>query len=356
MRKRNLRYITFAAALTALPTLACTSMIIGAKASANGRPMLWKHRDTGAEQNFVERVARPGALSYVALFNGGDSLLTEAWMGINESGFAIMNTASYNLAPDTAKVKDREGVLMTRALQICHSVDDFKCLLDTLPKPMGVQANFGVIDAYGNGAYFETNDNSYTAYYLSDTDNDVLMRTNFSVSGNDSTGMGYIRYDNACHIFADKLAQGGFTPEDFTEGASRSFYHSKLEKDVLADSTMHWAVDQDFIPRRISSASIVIEGLKPGENSHNATMWTTIGYPPCSHVQMVKVDSVPAGLRPTLPGYLSPDCKEVIARKRKAFSLKRGNGQHYVNLDYIRSIEAEQRALSKKEYEKGKKQ
>jgi hypothetical protein len=313
-------------------------MIVGAKASANGRPLMWKHRDTGAEDNFVERVAHPGELAYVALFNGGDSLLREAWMGMNEAGFAIMNTASYNLAPDTATVKDREGLVMSRALQVCRSVDDFKNLLDTLPKPLGVQANFGVIDAQGNGAYFETDDYSYTPFYLSDTDtdNDVLMRTNFSVSGNDSTGMGYIRYDNACHILADRINGGGFVPTDFTERASCSFYHSLLGKDMLADTTVHWAVDQDFIPRRISTASIVIEGMKPADNCTDMTMWTVIGYPPLSHAQKVTIDSVPDGLRPLQPGYRSADCNAVNARKRKAFSLKRGNGQHYVNLDYIR--------------------
>jgi hypothetical protein len=332
------------------PVFACTSMIIGSKASANGRPMLWKHRDTGAEDNFVERVAHDGTLTYVALFNGGDSLLSEAWMGVNEAGFAIMNTASYNLAPDTAKIKDREGLVMSRALQVCHSIDDFKNLLDTLPKPLGVQANFGVIDALGNGAYFETNDYTYTPFYLSDTDNDVLVRTNYSVSGNDSTGMGYIRYDNACHILADRISDGGFIPQDFTERASRSFYHSLLNKDMLADSTAHWAVDQDFIPRRISSASIVIEGVKLSENTSDATMWTTIGYPPLSHVQKVTINNVPDGLRPLQPGYKSADCNEVISRKRKAFSINRGNGQHYVNLDYIRSQEPQQRLLSIKAY------
>jgi hypothetical protein len=314
-------------------------MIIGAKASANGRPLMWKHRDTGNEDNFVERVARPGKLAYVALFNGGDSLLREAWMGMNEAGFAIMNTASYNLAPDTAKVKDREGLVMTHALQVCRSVDDFKNMLDTLPKPLGVQANFGVIDADGNGAYFETSDYSYTPFYLSDTDNDVLMRTNFSVSGNDSTGMGYIRYDNACHILADRIADGGFTPADLYERASCSFYHSVLGKDMLADTTVHWTVDQDFIPRRISSASIVIEGMKPRENRTDATMWTVIGYPPLSHVQKVTIDSVPDGLRPLQPGYRSADCNAVNERKRHAFSITRGNGPHYVNLDYIRAVQ-----------------
>ncbi len=335
-----------------VPAFACTSMIIGAKASANGHPLLWKHRDTGAEDNFVERVQarHPGEFSYVALFNGGDSLLAEAWMGVNEAGFAIMNTASYNLAPDTAKIKDREGIVMSKALKVCHTVDDFKNLLDTLPKPLGVQANFGVIDAQGNGAYFETNDYCYTPYYLCDTDNDVLIRTNFSVSGNDSTGMGYIRYDNACHILANEIENGGFTPEIFTERVSRSFYHSLLKRDVLADTTQHWVVDQDFIPRRISSASIVIEGVKPTESPNGATMWTVIGYPPLSHVQAVTVNHVPDGLRPLQPGFRSADCNEVIKRKRKAFSIKRGNGQHYVNLDYIRSIAPEQKTLSQKAY------
>lgn len=83
----------------------------------------------------------------MALYNGGDSLLAEAWMGLNDAGFAIMNTASYNLAPDTASVKDREGIVMRLALERCRTLDDFETLLDTLPRPLGVQANFGVLDA-----------------------------------------------------------------------------------------------------------------------------------------------------------------------------------------------------------------
>ena len=76
-------------------------------------------------------------------------------MGFNEAGFAIMNTASYNLnGNDGVKNMDREGELMRYALERCKSVDDFENLLKTLPKPLGVEANFGVIDAAGNGAYF----------------------------------------------------------------------------------------------------------------------------------------------------------------------------------------------------------
>lgn len=331
---------------------ACTSMIVSAKASASGRPLLWKHRDTDTEHNFVERVGarRAGEHAYVALFNGGDSLLREAWMGMNDAGFAIMNTASYNLAPDTARIKDREGEVMARALAVCRSVDDFRNLLDTLPKPLGVQANFGVIDSEGNGAYFETDDYNYTPFYLKDAPDGVLVRTNFSFTGNDTDGMGYIRFDSANRILADEIREGKLTPESFTEKASRSFYNSRLDKDFMLMDDWHFVVDQDFIPRHSSSASIVIEGRKPGNAENDAVMWTVIGYPPVSHVQAVTVEEIPEGLRPHGKEWRSPDCDAAIEREGKAFPVKRGSGQRYVSLDYLRGEMPVQRELSEKAY------
>lgn len=351
------------------PAEACTSMIIGAKASASGRPMLWKNRDTGNTHNFVERVAarHPGEYSYVGLYNSGDSLLLEAWMGMNEAGFAIMNTASYNLAPDTAKIKDREGLVMSRALQICRTVDDFARLLDTLPRPMGIQANFGVIDATGNGAYFEADDYTYRPYYLRDTDNDVLIRTNYSLSGNDTDGMGYIRCENARHILADRMEQGGFVPEDFTERASRSFYHSLLGRDFEAD-TAAWAVDQDFIPRLSTSASVVIEGVQPGhpvaginddgcdKTAQTPIMWTLMGYPPTGHVDAVFIDYVPDALRPTLPGWRSTASEESMHLREQAFPIRRGSGRHYIDMRFVRSEQQRQRILSRDAYTNGRRQ
>ena len=147
---------------------ACTSAIVAAKNTVNGRPLLWKHRDTGEENNKVERTpAQNGNFEFVALYNASDTALIDAWMGYNSTGFAIMNTASYNLKDDKVSYKDmdKEGVLMKRALQVCRSVDDFRVLLDTLKRPMLVEANFGVIDAAGNGAYFETNNYTYNTRF-----------------------------------------------------------------------------------------------------------------------------------------------------------------------------------------------
>ena len=164
---------------------ACTSAIVSGKLTANGRPLLWKNRDTNDLNNRVERiVGHDGLMEFVALFDARDLKDTAAWMGFNEAGFAIMNTASYNLnGNDGVKNMDREGELMRYALERCKTVDDFENLLNTLPKPLGVEANFGVIDAQGNGAYFETGNFKYVKFDLADAEYGILMRTNYSYSG-----------------------------------------------------------------------------------------------------------------------------------------------------------------------------
>ena len=329
----------------------CTSAIVSGKVTANGRPMLWKHRDTGTEDNFVQRVvaARPGELDYVALFNAGDSLLAEAWIGLNSAGFAVMNTASYNLVPDTAVYRDREGYVMTLALKQCRSLADFEMLLDTLSRPMGVQANFGAIDASGAGAYYETCDDGYVKYDLADDPDGVLVRTNYSCSGASDTGFGYIREANACHLLSPYVTSASVEPATFTEVLSRSFYHSMLKCDALAGDP-EWIIDQDFIPRNSSSASIVIEGLLPGESPESAVMWSAVGYPPCSYVLPVTVTDVPEELQPSPSTWRSKLCDDVVARKRKVFPVTRGSGSHYINVEALRHYNDSCRQVSLENY------
>lgn len=316
--------------------MACTSAVILGSATVSGRPLLWKHRDTGHELNFVERVsADADAMGYVALFNGGDSLLSEAWIGVNDAGFAIMNTASYNLAPDSAKIKDREGLVMTLALKQCKSVVDFEHMLAAMPKPLGVQANFGVIDAYGNGAFFETDDYSWVKYDARDTPDGVLIRTNFSYSGKYGTGLGWVRYINACCVMHPYIDNRSIDPSVLMDSLSCSFYHSVTNRDVLK-SDISQIADVDFIPRHITSASVVIEGVVDQDSVPDCVMWVKPGYPPCSSVHEVTLDSVPESLRPLSPGYNSPEWIRMSQIRNQMFHKK--SDMYYVDLDNVRKI------------------
>ena len=337
MNKKTLAALA-AALIVSFATDACTSAIVSGKLTANGRPLLWKNRDTNDLNNRVERIERhDGLMEFVALFDARDLQDTAAWMGFNEAGFAIMNTASYNLnGNDGVKEMDREGELMRYALERCKTVDDFENLLKTLPKPLGVEANFGVIDALGNGAYFETGNFKYVKFDLKDAPEGILMRTNYSYSGAKDKGMGYVREKNEKALLAPHIEAQDITPAVFTEELSRTFYNAQLGKDFTRSGD-NWIVDQDFIPRRISSASVVIEGILPGENPLLTTMWIALGYPPCAEVYAVWVGD--GGVAPELTGTTadnhSVQCDRVNQRKAEVFPVTRGNGKQYLNLSKL---------------------
>ena len=328
----------------------CTSAVVSGRVTPDGRPLLWKHRDASDLNNrIVHFEAEGGKLEFVGLVNGVDTMANEVWAGYNTSGFAIMNTASYNLKNDTSSLSDREGVVMKQALGECRTVEDFARLLDSLPRPIGVEANFGVIDALGGAAYFEVNSYEVFRYDVKDSPDGYLLRTNYSVSGRPNEGYGYIRYDNAARLFSRAASERSITPEWITGICSRSFYHTLLGRDFTTDT---WVVDQDFIPRRSTSASVVIEGVKSGESPVFTTMWTMLGYPPCSVVLPVWIGceyGVPTLLQGSEDSVRSPLCEWSNRLKNKVFSLERGSGPHYLHMALLYNPESNgyaQRLLS----------
>ncbi len=335
-------------ALSSVDSMACTSAIIGAELNPYGRPILWKHRDTSNIDNKVEYVAgNNGSYGYVALFNADDKALKEAWMGMNEKGFAIMNTASYNLKDDkvSAKKMDKEGILMTAALKACASVDEFEAFLTRYPRPMGVEANFGVIDALGNGAYFETNNHSFKRFDLKDAPEHILIRTNYSHSGRKDEGLGYIREDAANTLLAPYVEQKEITAELLTEEISRSFWHDLIKHD-FASGGDRWAVDQDLIPRFKSTATVAIEGCLPqndlaGVNAdfvkNQYVMWTGLGYPPCSEIRAVTCsdNGVPQEVRGSLTNGHAPLADKAKDMRNAAYPIKRGSGEKYIDINAL---------------------
>lgn len=298
---------------------------------------MWKNRDTNDQNNRIKRIsAHDGKFGFVALFDSRDRNDTAAWTGFNDKGFAIMNTAVYNLKNDSVVDMDKEGVVMKKALEVCATVDDFERLLKTLPKPLGVEANFGVIDAKGNGAYFETGNYSYTKYDLKDATDGILMRTNYAHSGRKDDGSGYIREQNEFDLLQTHIEKADFTPAVFTEELSRTFYNSLLGVDYT-HSGKEWIVDQDFIPRRISTATVVIEGVMSSESPALTMMWTGLGYVPCSEIYPVWNDE--NGVPDCLIGVGDNNVPSAVARatslKERVFPIKRGNGSHYIHLSEL---------------------
>lgn len=332
---------------------ACTSAIFTGKCTPDGRPLLWKHRDTGALENRIEHfpAGKERKYSFIGLVN---SLKNEndVWTGTNEVGFSIMNTASYNLQEKKAEVEDREGAVMYEALGSCKTLADFEKMLDKMKKPLGVEANFGVIDADGGAAYYEVNNYKWTKIDVNDpkvAPEGFLVYTNHSFTGRINKGSGYIRYANANSIVYQQWIRGGeFTPKWIFDNLSRSYYNSLLDLDLAKTPEAvpsGWFIDQDFIPRRSTSASIVVKGVKPGENPELTVMWTILGYPPCG-VAVPLFEKAGANQPAVMmKSGESKTCKmddECLERRSKVFSNKRSNAKNYFNfrlaMSYIEQL------------------
>ena len=210
---------TLLMAFTLTESYACTSAIITGKLTKDGKPLLWKHRDTGELNNRIEYFKGP-KYTFLALVNSPDSGGI-AWTGTNNVGFSIMNTASYNLrdANDGVddKEMDREGELMFKALGECRTIEDFEKFLKKYKKPFGVEGNFGVIDAEGGAAYFEVNNTRWEKIDVNDpkiAPQGYLVYTNHSYTGRLNEGMGYIRYTAADTRIKNLIAQGGDITQD----------------------------------------------------------------------------------------------------------------------------------------------
>ena len=271
------------------PVSACTSAVISGKITPDGRPLLWKNRDTDFPQNSVKYFSGE-RYPFIAIVNSVEDNPTDVWIGTNSAGFSVMNTQSYNLVEIKPGEERGEanGRMMRRALEVCATVEDFCHFLDPIAKPSLIEANFGVIDARGGAAMFEVDYYKYTMYDANnpkDAPCGYIARTNFSFAGKVNEGAGYVRFMQEDKVLMPASATGQITPQWIFTELSRSFANPLMGIDLKTGEfnrphTNGWFVDQDFIARSSTASSVVVQGVKPGENPELTTMWTILGYPP----------------------------------------------------------------------------
>jgi len=326
-------------------SISCTTAIVSGNFTNDGRPLLFKHRDTGTLQNKL-MFFEDGKFEYIGLVNSTDSLGNEIWAGCNSAGFGIMNSASYNLnTNDTTSIKDREGFIMKQALQTCVTVDDFEQLLQNQSKPLGVEANFGVIDANGGAAYFESGNFTYTKIDANDpkiAPFGYVIRSNYSFTGDRENGYGFIRYQTAEKLFYQAAQTNTLSYKFILQKVSRCLKHSLTKIDLTNNlpknsDESHFVNFRDFIPRNSSASTVVVQGVKKEESSEFTTMWTILGFQLCS----VAVPTWVKGGK-SLPEILvadetgnAPLCDMALKLKDKCLPLKRGSGKYYLNLTAV---------------------
>ena len=129
---------------------ACTSIIVSGKVTPDGRPYIFKNRDTHDLDNLAIQIQGP-RYRFIGIVATKDTLYKSVWSGHNEVGFAIANTAAYNLndEPEPGKPRpqgdDNDGILMRKALGTCRTLGDFEHLLDSIKAQGPIPSNSNIV-------------------------------------------------------------------------------------------------------------------------------------------------------------------------------------------------------------------
>ena len=332
--------------LLSLIDFACTTAVVSGKYTVDGRPLLWKNRETNELNNKIVEI-NDGKYKFVGLANSSDTLNNWIWIGYNETGFAIMNSASYNLNNDTIMQSGEEGAIMKLALQSCASIDDFEKLLKSLDNPTRLEANYGVIDGQGGAAYFELGNFGYEKFDANDpkiAPNGFIIRTNYSFSGIHGQGGGYIRYITANNVFTNAVLENNLSYKTILQKGTRNLTHSLTGENLnryksLEEDNLTMVPFLDYIPRSSTSSACVVQGVKAGENTAFTTMWTILGFPLTSVIIPIWISE-----NSVLPDIVKFNneiqnaelCNYALALKENCYAFKSGSHRYYyININAL---------------------
>jgi glutamine amidotransferase-like uncharacterized protein len=274
---------------------ACTTAVISGRATADGRPLLWKNRDTSNQHNELV-IFDDGKYRVLAVVNAGRR--GSVWMGVNEAGFCIENSVSRDLRTEEKSSGPGNGGLMKLALQTCATVADFRRLLEeTNLSGRTTVANFGVIDAHGGAALFETGPKTFAMFDANDPEvapHGYIVRANFATTAHNlpaTPDPGQVpgdiysakRFMQACRRLEPRHGEGitlayvvRHMTRDLSDEQGIPYPGSvngeagDLPEVILTDRT---------ISRTTTVSAAVFQGVKPGEHPALATMWTLLGDP-----------------------------------------------------------------------------
>lgn len=328
----------------------CTLAVISGRASANGRPLMWKNRDTSDPNNKLMFFKGPKH-DFIAVVISEDTALAEVWGGQNTAGFAVMNAQADDLGDASKKLDGAgNGAFMKLALGLCATVRDFEDLLVRERGKWDLATNFGVIDAEGGACFFEARRDSFAKFDTKDprvAPFGTIVRTNFAFTSPDPMlGGGFDRFERIGHIIEAARAQGRIDVRFILREASRDLIHEKLHSNPLArplpddPAAPLYAHTNDTINRNTSVSALVFEGAPSPDRADLGTMWVLLGQP----VAGVAVPVWPAsGTVPAVTTGPKTAPLNDMARAITAYLYPdpRGRMSQYLNVTRLRTFDGE---------------
>ncbi len=315
----------------------CTIGIAAGKATSDGRPMIWKTTDGGGEGNRVLQYVASEKYKFISENIPGRTGATA--MGVNENGFAILNSQSGDLEGGNSGYGNTS--FMWAALGKCLSLVDLEYFLDsTNVTGRRTTANFAALDSTGAVAIYEA---SATQYWKFDANNTsiapegYIIRANFSINGGGSEGID--RYNRSFKIIADFYNGDSLNYKSILRYQMRDFSDWDSNPIPIPFSGQ-WVLDVPFgyiysensICRSSSLSSAVIHGVLPDESAKLSTMWELLGQPAAT----IAVPYWPVGKSPVLAYNLPSSRLSDLAKCIKAILFNYIENDNYIDTYKLR--------------------
>ena len=315
----------------------CTIGVAAGKATSDGRPLIWKTTDGVSTGNRVLQYVTDEKYNFICENMPGRTGATS--MGVNEKGFAILNSQSGDLTGGSSGYGNVS--FMWAALGKCATIIDLETFLDsTNVTGRQTTANFAVLDSSGATAIYEADGNQYWKFDANDktiAPDGFIIRANFSINGGGEEGLD--RYNRSSKLIADFYAGDSLSFKSILRYQMRDF--SDWDSNPISiPYPGDWSPDTPFgyiytgnsICRLPSLSSAVIQGVLPGEPAKLSTMWELLGQPAAA----ITVPYWPVGAAPPFsdnnPTALLCDISKCI----KAFLFDYPGNEYYIDTYKLR--------------------
>jgi len=255
-------------------TTDCTIGVASGTVTVDGRPLLWKVRDTSS--NYREHVSYQATspYSYLAVHGIGELI----YMGLNEAGLATGNSSVFSPGSGNSNSAAQRHIL-----QNDDSVDGVREEL-TLKVEQGLcnaTGCFPFIDALGHAVIFEVSRSNWILEYdaLAPGREDqgvagfVVRANEFhqQLDGTDDISIGYGRYESGTYNVAGLIRENALSVQAIIQGSdgpNQGCEFVRYGPGRILES----------ISRPTNRSTIVVHGVAPGEDPALATMWVILGH------------------------------------------------------------------------------
>jgi hypothetical protein len=244
----------------------CTAVIVTGTAAKDARAILMKNRDTGDTQNKPTYVA-PTSEHY------GYIMVNWVWMGMNERGLAVMNTAVSALGFGGGGMDN--GALNRWILEHCETVSQACYELNNTNGEIGPRKRWGgtcvgVVDRFGHGAFIEISGvGAYARFIVDDYDSEANHPRHYPAYASGPSGRDQYALDVMNAVYAEK---GVISWEDVAQNVSR--YVRNKEKGASS-----FSIGGEISNTGTQAAMVAVSGDQRYDGKLNC-MWGEYGNPP----------------------------------------------------------------------------